>query len=331
MAGPPITLSAALRDAALPPSRGRDLAIRHMADALLHELDGGPRWRAADRHPRGGEVLTALRGALDDDASPVLQGFAAIGLGMLGDVASLPALRDRVDAGGDGQEPTFRRECAVIALAELAAAAAGDPGAAALVPTIAAPIAAGLESSRPEVRFQCASALVDVLGDDAEGPLVDALGREGDPEVRRALLQALSRLDHPGEAALERLRALVGDPGLDREAAFAAALALTAARDPAGATILEAALRRPEHRDRALEALAALGAAATGSLPAIRRLSRGLFTPRITRVRAAYALARIAPSEGLPLLERMGRSRWPGVREAVDEARVALQRLDAAG
>src|SRR5690606_17438857 len=134
-------------------------------------------------------------------------GFASIGLGTLGDLPSLPALREAVDAPGEGQEATFRRECAVIALAELAAAA--SEGAPSLVSTIAAPIAAGLGSARPEVRFQCAGALVDAVGDEAEAPLVDALAGESHPEVRRALCQALSRLDHPGEAAVRALRALL--------------------------------------------------------------------------------------------------------------------------
>ncbi|MCB9701366.1 MAG: HEAT repeat domain-containing protein [Myxococcales bacterium] len=328
--GPPITLPAALRDAGHDDPRVRDKALRHLADALLAELGPGPRWRAAERHPRGADALATLRRAAEEDPSPVLQGFAAIGLGQLGDLHSLPVLRAMLTEETEGEEASFRRECGAIALAELASAA--RDGAPALLPAIAAPLREGLAAPQPELRFQCAGALVDAIGDDAEAPLAEVLIAETNPEVRRALCEALARIDRPAPATVDALRAVSEAADADPEARFAAALGLTAARDPGGAGILIATLRDPERRDRALEALAALGEAAPAeALPPIRALASAWLTPRITRVRAAYALARLAPAEGLALLDRFGKSRSASVREAVADARAALEALARGG
>ncbi|MCA9658470.1 MAG: HEAT repeat domain-containing protein [Myxococcales bacterium] len=328
MAGPPITLAAALRDATHDNPKVRDKALRHMADALLAEIDrDAPRWRAAARHPRGAAVLEALGRAVREDPSPVLQGFAAIGLGQLGDPLALPVLREALETAGEGEELSFRRECGAIALAELAAAAK-DEAAAALLPTLTAPLAAGLASPYPEVRFQCAGALVDVLGDEAEGAIAEALPKETNFEVRRGLCEALARVDHPSPATVERLRAIANDDEIDLDTRFAAALGLTAARDPDASPVLREALRNNELRDRALEALAALGPGAPKDvLPALREIVESWLKPRVTKVRAAYALARIAPAEGLPLLDRFARSRSAAVREAVADARAAIATL----
>jgi hypothetical protein len=47
------------------------------------------------------------------------------------------------------------------------------------------------------------------------------------------------------------------------------------------------------------------------------------------RVRAAYALARMAPATGLALLDRLAGSRRAAVREAVADARAALAALES--
>ena len=330
MAGPPITLAAALRDCDHPDPRLRDKALRHMGDALLAEL--GPtakRWRAADRHPRGAQVIQVLTCAMSTDPSPVLQGFAAISLGQLGDPQALPLLRAALKTEGEGEEPAFRRECAAIGLAELAAAAMENP-AAALLPAIAAPLASGLASPHPEVRFQCAGTLVDVLGNDAEEPLASALAAESNTEVRRGLCEALARIDHPSPATIELLLAVLNDTAADLDTRFAAAIGLTAARNPAAAPLLLKGLGKPEFRNRALEALAALGALAPAeAIPKIRAIASSWLRPRVTRVRAAYALARIRPKEGERLLDRFRRSRSAAVQEALADAHTALKSLAA--
>jgi hypothetical protein len=111
-----------------------------------------------------------------------------------------------------------------------------------------------------------------------------------------------------------------------------AALALTGARRPEGAARLVAALRNKETRDQALEALAVLGEQAGSDAPvAVRRLSKGPLNPVFTKVRAAYALARMLPDEGHALLDRWAKHPRPAVREAVAEARQHLAELESEG
>lgn len=327
--GPPITLGAALRDAGLAETRARDLAIRHLADALLAELGGGDRWRIAERHARGAEVLAALRRALTGDPSPVIRGFAGIGLGQLGDPEALVPLREMLaDETGEDERAVFLRECGAIGLAQLGAAAReaveGEPA----LSAIRHALEHALGSPRPELRFQAAQSLVEVSGDAAEGPLLAALELELHPEVRRGLCEALTSVARPGPATVARLEGLLGSPGLDPATAFAAALVLTAAGAASGGEVLLAAVADPERRDRALEALAALGEQAPERARApLHRLATSWLTPGPTKVRAAYALARIWPAEGLAILERLGQSRRPSVREAVADARAALVAL----
>lgn len=329
MPSPPITLAAALRDATLADTRARDLAIRHLADALLAELGPGPRWRAADRHPRGPEVLALLRRAEAGDPSPVIRAFATVGLGQLGDPEAIAPLTRALAGDGDDEASAFRRECAAIGLAQLGAAARGHDDGAPLRHAIRHALEHALASPRPELRFQAAQSLVEVLGDAAEPALADALTRETHPEVRQSLCEALATIEHPQPATCDALRRVLASTGASRATTLAAALALTAAGSADGADALIAALADAEHRDRALEGLAALGALAPASaLPPVRRLADAWLVPATTRVRAAYALARLAPAEGLPRLERLARSRRAAVREAVADARRALESLE---
>jgi len=329
--GPPITLSAALRDAGLAETRARDLAIRHLADALLVELGDGARWRIAEQHARGPEVLAALRRALAADPSPVIQGFAGIGLGQLGDPEALVPLRNMLaDETDEHEGAVFRRECGAIGLAQLGAAARAAAEGEAVLQAICHALEHALGSRRPELRFQAAQSLVEVVGDAAEGALLGALEIELHPEVRRGLCEALTSVARPGAATVARLEALLATPGLERATAFAAALVLTAAGAASGGQALLAAVAEPERRDRALEALAVLGEAAPAEARApLHRMATSWLTPGPTKVRAAYALARIWPEKGSPILEELGRSRRPSVREAVEDARAALAGLAA--
>jgi len=326
----PITLEAALRDADVLDVKARTLAITHLASAYLERLGRSrPRWNAQAAHPRGPEVLAALLRALERDPAAPIQALAAAGLGQLG----APELLDVVPPAwftSTAPDAAYQRECAAIGwtLLGVAARQASDDLAQRTCDSALARLRAGLRGEQPELRYQCAAGLAEIEGRGAEYDLVEALERETHAAVRSALVSALGELDPPGPRACEALAPRTADKHLPT--AFAAALALTAARDPRGGEQLLLALDRPDDRGRALEALAALGPLAPpGALPAVRRLARSVFTPGLTRVRAAYALARLAPAEGEAVLARLQRALRASVREAVVDAREGLARLAA--
>ena len=326
----PITLDAALRDADLDDDKARILALTHLGSTYLTALGSAePVWQARTREPRGEAVQAALLRALAGDPIVANRALAAVGLGQLGAPELLAAIPDAWFAS-DARDPAiaYCRECAAIAWTLLALAAKPVPGdmPQSTCDTARANLRRGLTSEFPELRFQCAVGLAEVDGRAAEAALADALTREQEPSVRGALVTALGEIDPPSPATCDALAPLCADP--HPPTAFAAALALTVARDPRGGSALLQALARAEDRGRALEALAALGPRAPeAALPAVRRLAYSLFTPGLTRVRAAYALARLAPREGEALLARLSGSWRPAVREAVTDARAALAQL----
>lgn len=326
----PITLEAALRDADVRDVKARTLAITHLAGAYLERLGRTqPLWQAAEADPRGPEVLAALLRAVERDPAPPIQALAATGLGQIGAPELLAAVPPAWFTS-TAPEAAYQRECAAIAWTLLGTAArpVADDVARRTLDAALARLRGGLRGEQPELRYQCATGLAELEGRAAEPELVAALERETHPNVRAALVSALGELDPPGPRACAALAPLVGDP--HAPTAFAAALALTAARDPRGGPQLLRALARPDDRGRALEALAALGPLAPPeALPAVRRLARSFFTPGLTRVRAAYALARLAPAEGEAVLERLERSLRASVREAVVDARAGLVQLAA--
>lgn len=326
----PITLEAALRDADTLDVKARTLAITHLASAYLERLGrADPLWQAQAQHPRGPEVLAALLRALERDPAAPIQALAAAGLGQIG----APELLDAVPPAwftATAADAAYQRECAAIGWTLLGGAARPVSGdmAQSTYDGVVARLRAGLRAEQPELRFQCAVGLAELEGRAAEAALVEALAVEATPTVRSALVTALGEIDAPGPAACDVLAPLCADP--HTPTAFAAALALTAARDPRGGPQLLAALGRPEDRGRALEALAALGPLAPpAALPTVRRLARSFFTPGLTRVRAAYALARLAPAEGEAVLERLAHALRASVREAVADARAGLDQLAA--
>lgn len=328
----PITLDAALRDVDVLDVKARTLAITHLGSAYLDALGArDPVWQAHDRDPRGEAVRAALLRALDRDPATPIRGLAAVGLGQIGAPELLAALPDEwflPDAAAP--DLAYARECAAIAWTLLALAAKPVPGdmPQTTCDTARANLRRGLAGAAPELRFQCAVGLAELDGNAAEPLLADALTREQNPQVRGALVTALGELDPPSPATCDALAPLCDDPHVPT--AFAAALALTVARDPRGGPALLRAAKRPEDRGRALEALAALGPLAPPeALPLVRRLARSLFTPGLTRVRAAYALARLAPDEGRALLDRLEHAWRPVIREAVADARAALAALAA--
>ncbi|MDC0715528.1 HEAT repeat domain-containing protein [Nannocystis bainbridge] len=356
----PITLEAALRDARSPDPTSRSVAVRHLAAALLAELgDPSPALDLARGHALGEAVVAALTAALDDPQVPV-RAMAATGLGQLGEPAVIARIDPWLQDPDPGPDAGYLRECAAITCVLLGLASApehlvrADDGEGTR-PTEAPPaaphplrppghvpsdlsrvtyeaalarITAALRAPAPDLRFQAAGGLVELAGRAAEPALCAALDGESHPHVRLALVSALAELDPPGSEACARLAAVVADPGAAVELAFAAALGLAAARDPSGGPPLVLGLQRSGDRARALEGLAALGLAAPpAAVPLALKLARAWLTPSVMRVRAAYALVRMAPETGQPLLDEFARSRRPAVQEAVADARAALAQL----
>ncbi len=326
----PITLEAALRDADVLDVKARTLAITHLAGAYLERIGRNqPRWNAQAAHPLGPEVVATLLRALERDPAAPIQALAAAGLGQLGAAELLGAVPPEWFTSTQA-DAAYGRECAAIGWTLLGVAARQASGdlAQRTCDSALARLRGGLRGEQPELRYQCAAGLAEIEGRGAESDLVEALERETDPSVRSALVNAIGELDPPGPRACEVLAPLTADPHIPT--AFAAALALTAGRDPRGGPQLLLALGRPDDRGRALEALAALGPLAPpNALPAVRRLARSFFTPGLTRVRAAYALARLAPAEGQAILDRLQSALRASVREAVVDAREGLARLAA--
>ncbi|MCY1069707.1 HEAT repeat domain-containing protein [Nannocystis sp. RBIL2] len=353
----PITLEAALRDARSPDPTSRSVAVRNLAAALLAELgDPSPALHLAAGHPLGEAVVAALTAALADPVVPV-RAMAATGLGQLGEPDVIPHIDPWLHDADPGPDAGYLRECAAITCVLLGLAAAPEhlvkpDDAEGPVESPAAPhplrppghvpsdlsrvtyeaalarITAALRAPAPDLRFQAAGGLVELAGRAAEPALCAALDGETHPHVRLALVSALAELDPPGPEACTRLAAVATDPGAAVDLAFAAALGLAAARDPRGGPPLLLALQRSGDRARALEALAALGPAAPpAAVPPILKIARGWLTPAVMRVRAAYALVRVAPQVGQPLFDELASSRRPAVQEAVADARAALAAL----
>lgn len=332
MLAPEMTLDAALRDVEHGDPRVREPAVRNLAAALLAELDRpGPLWRAADGHPRGSAVRKALQERLDDD-EPALRGHAATGLATLGDPSVVETAMEWLSLDGEGDDREYLRQCGVIALSFLGRAAMEAETEPQLRERIEARLAEAMAAEAPDLRFQAGMALVELRGAAAEPTLVEAMEREEHPEVREGLLEAISMLDPPGPDACALLESILDGPDRDTGLGFAAAMTLAAARREVARPRLMDALGVRGWRDDALEALAALGTADADSIERVHRLARRVFLPGITRVRAAYALARMVPpgageNAGLAMLERL---RWhprAAVREAVRDAFGNLDRL----
>jgi HEAT repeat protein len=327
-----MTLAAALRDAAHADASVRGEGVRNLAPALLAELrrPGPARCDDAD-HPDMPRVRAALLAALDDGL-PDVRGHAALGLAMLGQDELVDRVAPWLGIDGDDEPSRWLRQTAVIALGHLGSTTGARP---LLHARVRDHVRAAWRSPHDDVRFQAALALVDVDDPDAESELASALGRERNPELRDQLVVALAHLPRLSSAGCDRLAELLRDP--DEAAApigLEAALVLAAHdRSEGGARLVAALALRPE-RDRALEALAALGSRAPGeAIAAAGRLAFRPWVPSITRVRAAYALVRMAAASSGPG-ERARRvlRRWTwhpraAVREAVADAERALVQL----
>jgi HEAT repeat protein len=157
------------------------------------------------------------------------------------------------------------------------------------------------------------------------------LARLADPaaQVRTAAVWAAIRL--PGDAARLQVRALLSSP--EEPMRFAAACALSDARDAAALPELFAALRDDHRRQEALSALMSLGDPA--ALPEVARLFEEESLGSFDRTLVAAALARFGDKRGAEHLvarieedsdDRPIAAEWAG-RLGVQEALPALTRL----
>lgn len=335
MQAPELSLAAALRDADAKRPEARHKALRSMAPAFLVAIGKpGPRWLATADHPDADAIATALFGALAQSEDVPLAALAAIGLGMLGEPEVLDAIAPWVELEGTDDEQSFRRECAVITTGYVGVAAAGNDSAQARQchRAVIRTLEGWFGSPFPDVRFQVALALIDVDGQPSEAAIAKALRTEDHPEVRESLVDALSRLDTIHDASIRALEDVLTDEEEGPETlGFEAAMVLAGAGRASAGPRLVAALGVRHQRDRALEALAVLGQdAGADAATEVATLARGMLTRGITRVRAAYALARILGGEdnaGHALLRRLGWHPSAGVREAVRDAETNLQTL----
>ena len=156
-----------------------------------------------------------------------------------------------------------------------------------------------------------------------------ALLADGDAQVRTAAVWAAIRL--PGKAPRQQVRALLAST--EEPMRFAAACALSDARDAAALPELTAALQDDHRRQEALSALMSLGDAA--ALPAIGQLFEEESLGHFDRTLVAAALARFGDARGKAhLVERIEHdsddrpiaAEWAG-RLGVQEASEALLAL----
>ena len=329
---PQLTLAAALRDVTAKRQEARALAVANLAPALLAELSRpGPAWRAAADHPRGPEVIEALETIANaDDEHGQLRGDAAIGLGNLGDAKVIDVASGWLTRPGDDPDVAWLRECALIALSFVGTAAPEDSDARTRALD---QIRTAMRSEHADARFQAPIALVEVAGNDAESELCDALDREAHDMVRENVIEAMSRLDPPGARTCDALEILLRSDEGDHGLGFEAAMILADARRESARDRLLIALAVRDHRDRALEGLAALGRAPSAACDQVLAIARRWWLPGVTRVRAAYALVRMvgpdADREARAMLERFAWHPRPAVREAVADARKGLERLES--
>jgi HEAT repeat protein len=329
MQAPSLTLAAALRDCSSPRAEAKVKAVQNLAPALLGELDRpGPRWKAASEHARGDDVIAALQAALADE-DPAVQGLAATGLGMLGEAEVLDRCARWLALTDDDEDAGFLRQCGAIAISLVGAAAPRRHEARAEALKL---LRAALASDRPDVRFQAPIGMVEIADAKVERELLDALTREEHGDVRLNLVAALSRLDPAPAATCAALERLLDTEEGNEEVGFEAAMILASARRATARPRLMRALDHRGERDRALEALAVLGPAPPEDLERVQRLAAAMMTPGVTRVRAAYALSRMAPrgvrDPGRALLAKLRFHPRAAVREAVSDALANLGRLE---
>ncbi len=248
--------------------------------ALRDATSGDPKFRAAAAHrlidaPTGreDEARAALIRLVDDRLGPIRE-LALDGLALLGQDENLELVRSRLD---DGHE-------AVRRAAVRASHGIRDDG-----PWLASLV----DDERPEIRFELPGCMASSAHDCA-----DALTKLLEDEHSDVANEAARALGERGEG-LDALRAALQRP----EVALVAAIALADHDDPTGEPALIAALRDPNWRFIAVEAL---GHCATESgRNALAALGERTLIPLILKAATGAALARRNDPRGEPILGKV--------------------------
>lgn len=328
MLAPEMTLAAALRDSAHVDPRVRAAGVRNLAPALLLELGRSPPSWCDDGHHRDAAAVCKRLLERLNDAVVEIAGHAALGLGMIGRPEVLERASAWLAIDRDDDDAMWLRETSVIATSYVGVAARGRD--AELHAVVASALRDAWKSPRDDVRFQAAIARVEIDDPKAERDLASAIARESSLKVREQIIVALGHLERVEPSTLDRVATVLASEDADDAIGFSAAMLLASNGRATAVDRLVTGIGRRHERDDAFEALADLGRVAAPAIaPAQSVLGRWL-VPTVTRVRAAFALCRIAEpgSTGFSQADRALR-RWAyhprrAVREAVADARRAL-------
>lgn len=292
-------------------------ALGDVCEATLDEEWGG---LTVDARRAACPVLSRTRGERGrvrleqalDDPDAALRIAAVQALAGRADVAATGALVQRLVAmSGEGSgdvELEREDECASIVDALVAIAS----GAETTVPVIAA-LAERLDADCVSVRLALARILGRVAS-DRDGPLVERLLRDVDPEVRRAAVGALARRTGTGSGSQEALRLALADESVLVRCAAADALGMSG--DVRTFTDLERLHgdRSARVRAAALRAMARLGGRHDECrAPTFDRIAAVALDEGVVAIAAAEALAELGGAEAVDLAARFLTSPAPEV------------------
>jgi HEAT repeat protein len=237
-----------------------------------------------------GEAIAAVRPSLDDD-SPDVRYMAALTLGQLRDGGAVERLIDMVR---EDPEP-MPRQAAISALGRIGDDAATDA------------LLEALAGEEPDLRFQAAAALPQVNPGAAAAPLCGALA-DRDAEVRASAAAALGDLGDT--SVIEALVACLDD--VEVQVRMEAGIALSRLGDERGRERLVQFLGDQQYGLLAAEQLFRHPGA--WAAPALRQVLQRWLAPKLLKVWAAAALARLGDAEGRRVLLAMLRERNEMVR-----------------
>ncbi len=339
-----ISMQAALRDADERAPMARLIAARCLApryfETLALEMEvSAPHWDASALHELGTEVKAAAL-KLADDPDGYVRDAGLFALGQLGAPEAIAMCAARLEqarsVGADLRAPDLSGAAEALGALAQAAWKAEQHDAADQAQAL---LEAQHDSPSDAVRYHAAIALAELLvmrwpsATDEHRvrfarELAARLSSEQSNDVRVGYVEAIELLAAAADADVLHALCELAIQAAETPAGYQVGLVLAPLRRPEALAPLRAALLIAHLRDDALEAIALIGPLCdeqTGSQ--IRKLANGWLVTAITRVRAAYALARWRPSEGLPLLARHANSLRPDVREAAAQAQNLLATL----